>query len=97
MTACFFLPFAAFIFAFVKRSLGAMCLVGLSINLGIWINKYLIVMPVLAPDDRPFDRPIDVIVALGLTTGFLAAVILLASRLPMYSRWEMELQPESKR
>ena len=47
MAGCFFLPFAAFIFAIVKRSLPAMCLIGLGINVGIWINKYLIVMPAL--------------------------------------------------
>ena len=80
MTGCFFLPFVAFIFAFVRRSLLAMCLIGFGINVGIWINKYLIVMPALEPDDQPFDHWLDVILALGLLAGFVAVVILLASR-----------------
>jgi len=97
MIGCFFLPFAAFIFAVVKRSLLAMCVIAFGINAGIWINKYLIVMPALAPDDRPFDSWLDVSVTLGLAAGFVAMVMLLASRLPFYSRWETALQPEPKR
>jgi hypothetical protein len=92
MTGCFFLPFAAFIFAIVKRSLAAMCLIGLSINVGIWLNKYLIVVPALAPDDRPFDSWLDVVLALGLASGFVAAFIALARRFPIYSRWELDLR-----
>jgi formate-dependent nitrite reductase membrane component NrfD len=97
MTGCFFLPFAALIFAAVKRSLAAMCVIAAAINAGIWLNKYLIVVPALAPDDRPFDRWPDVIVALGLAAGFIAMVMLLAGRLPAYSRWETALPPEPKR
>ena len=97
MAGCFFLPFAALIFAAVKRSLAAMCVIAAAINVGIWLNKYLIVVPALAPDDRPFDRWLDVIVALGLAAGFIAIVMLLAGRLPPYSRWETTLPPEPKR
>jgi formate-dependent nitrite reductase membrane component NrfD len=97
MLGCFFLPFAALIFAAVKRSLAAMCVIAAGINAGIWMNKYLIVVPALAPGDRPFDSWLDVIVALGLAAGFIAIVMLLAGRLPPYSRWETALQPEPKR
>ena len=92
MAGCFFLPFAAFIFAIVKRSLPAMCLIGFGINAGIWINKYLIVMPALTPDDRPFDHWLDIILALGLLAGYVATVVLLAGRFPLYSQWEMGLR-----
>ena len=97
MVGCFFLPFAALIFAAVKRSLVALCVIAASINAGIWLNKYLIVVPALAPNDRPFDRWLDVIVALGLAAGFIAIVMLLAGRVPSYSRWETALPPEPKR
>jgi formate-dependent nitrite reductase membrane component NrfD len=93
MTGCFFLPFAALIFAFVKRSLAAMCIIAFAVNVGLWMNKYLIVVPALVADDQPFDRWLDVLVALGLAAGFIAMVMLLAIRLPIYSRWEMGLQP----
>ena len=89
MTACFFLPLLASIFAIVKRSVFGMCVVAFAINLGIWLNKYLMVMPVFSPDNRPFDQWIDVALALGLLAGFLATIIILARRLPVYSKWEM--------
>ena len=89
MTGCFFLPLAAAIFAVVKRSVFGMCVVAIAINLGIWINKYLMVIPVVSPDHRPFDQWIDVLMALGLLAGFLATLIVLAKRVPTYSNWEM--------
>ena len=89
MTVCFFLPLLASIFAIVKRSVFGMCVVAFAINLGIWLNKYLMVMPVFSPDNRPFDQWIDVALALGLLAGFLATIIILARRLPVYSKWEM--------
>jgi len=89
MTACFFLPLVASVFAIVKRSVFAMSVVALGINLGIWINKYLMIVPVFSPDDRPFDHWIDISLALGLLAGFLMVLVMLAKRLPMYSAWEM--------
>ncbi len=89
ITGCFFLPFIAFLFAIVKRSVFAMCVVAFGINLGIWLNKYLMIVPVFSPDDRPFDHWTDIALALGLLAGFLATLVLLARRLPVYSAWEM--------
>jgi hypothetical protein len=94
MTGCFFLPFAAFIFAFVKRSLPAMGLIAVGINAGIWINKYLIVVPALASDDRPFDSWTDVGLSLGLAAAFVATIVLLARRFPHHSRWETATSAE---
>ena len=90
MMACtFVIPFLASIFAIFKRSVFAMCVIALSINLGIWINKYLMIVPVFSPDDQPFDHWIDIMLALGLLAGFLATIVMLARRLPVYSTWEM--------
>lgn len=93
MTGCFFLPFAAFIFARVKRSLLLLGLVCLAINLGIWLNKYLMLMPIYAPDHTPFQSWLDVGLTLGLAAGFLALLLWLATRLPMYADWELKLKP----
>ncbi len=76
-------------FAIVKRSMFAMCVVAFAINLGIWVNKYLMIVPVFSPDNRPFTDWIDVALALGLLAGYLATIIVLARRLPVYSNWEM--------
>ena len=94
MACCFFVPFVALLFAFINRSLLAMCIIGLGINLGIWINKYLMVVPVFSPNDRLLDNLLDLGLSIGLLAGFLAVVVLLARRLPVYSYWEINLGRE---
>lgn len=94
MAGCFFVPFVGFIFAFVKRSILAMCLIGAGINLGIWLNKYLMVMPVFSPDNRPFTNWLDICLSVGLLAGFLVVVMLLARYFPTYAYWEINLKPE---
>ncbi len=89
LAGCFFIPFVALLFAVIKRSVFAMCVVAFAINLGIWLNKYLMIVPVFSPDNRPFEHWIDVALALGLLAGFLASAMILATRLPSYSKWEM--------
>lgn len=97
MAGCFFIPFVSFIFAVVKHSLVAMCIIGFGINLGIWISKYLMVVPALAPDTLAFSSLLDVLLAVGLVAGFAALLITLAQRFPMYSKWEMALKPIPRR
>jgi hypothetical protein len=93
MIACFFFPFACFLFAWVKRSLIAMCIIAFGVNLGIWLSKFLMIVPVFSADQHPFDHWLDIIIAVGLLAGFLAVLILLARRYPLYSQWEMKLKP----
>lgn len=93
MAGCFFVPFVAFIFAVVKRSLLAMCVISFGINLGIWISKYLMVVPALSPDNQPFSTWPDIGLAVGMVAGFIAIIIWCAGRYPMYSHWEMRLKP----
>jgi hypothetical protein len=93
MAGCFFVPFVAFIFAIVKRSMVAMCIICFGINLGIWISKFLMVVPALSTDSRPFSSLLDIGIAVGLLAGFMAVIILCAKRLPMFALWEMKLQP----
>ncbi len=89
IAACFFLPLVAALFAVVKRSVFGMCVVAASVNLGIWISKYLMIMPVFPPYNQPFTHWIDIVLALGLLAGFLATIVVLAKRRPLYSNWEM--------
>jgi formate-dependent nitrite reductase membrane component NrfD len=93
MAGCFFVPLAALLFAAVKRSLLAMCLLAAGINLGIWISRYLMVVPVFSPDNRPFTHWPDISIAVGLVAGFLAVLILLCRRFPTYAQWEMSVKP----
>jgi len=97
MAGCFFIPFVTLIFAVVKRSLLAMCLLGFGINLGNWLTKYLMIVPALSPDSRPFEHFLDIAIAVGLLAGFLAVVTLLVRRWPRYSQWEFDLKPLRRR
>jgi hypothetical protein len=96
MSGCFFIPFVSFIFAFVKRSLVTMGILALGINLGIWMQKYLMVVPVFSPDNTPFNSWIDIAAATGLLSGFLAVIILMSQRIPIYSSWELALKPQRR-
>ena len=96
MSGCFFIPFVSFIFAFVKRSLVTMGILALCINLGIWLQKYLMIVPVFSPDNTPFNSWIDIAAATGLLAGFIAAIILLSKRVPIYSSWELALKPQRR-
>jgi len=84
LAGCFFVPFVSLIFAWVKRSLPAMCVIAFGINLGNWLSKYLMVVPALSADSRPFEQWIDIIIAVGLLAGFLATLAMLARRLPQH-------------
>ncbi|MBT8080314.1 MAG: polysulfide reductase NrfD [Gammaproteobacteria bacterium] len=92
LSGCFFVPFVSFLFAVVKRSVLAMCIIAIGINAGIWINKYLMIVPVFSSDHVPFSNWLDILLALGLMSGFAAIVIFMARKYPRYSRWEMQRQ-----
>tara|TARA_B100000029_G_C17595626_1_gene964013 strand:+ start:203 stop:1393 length:1191 start_codon:yes stop_codon:yes gene_type:complete len=96
MTGCFFIPFISFIFAFVKRSLVTMSMLAITINIGIWLQKYLMIVPVFSSENQPFSSLVDIFAALGLLAGFLAALLFVAGRIPIYSNWELDLQPQRR-
>jgi molybdopterin-containing oxidoreductase family membrane subunit len=95
IAGCFFIPFASVIFAIVNRSLKAMCVLAVGINLGVWINKYLMIVPVYSTDDRLFDHLMDLGLSIGLLLVFIATIILVVKRFPIYANWEMKLLPDN--
>jgi molybdopterin-containing oxidoreductase family membrane subunit len=91
MISCaFFLPFGALIFARLKTSLRAMVSIALIINTGIWLNKYLLVMPVLSERHWPFTSWEEFALIVGLLSGFLFVLLLLFRTFPMVSQWELD-------
>jgi hypothetical protein len=92
MAGCFFIPLGTLLFAVVKRSLVAMCMLAIGINLGIWISKYLMVVPVFSADNRPFQNLLDISIAVGLVAGFLVVLIILCGRVPQFAQWELGLK-----
>jgi len=95
IAGCFFVPFISLVFAVINRSLLAMCVLALGINLAIWINKYLMVIPVFSPDDRLLDHLLDLGLSIGLLLSFIAALVLLARQFPLYCYWEINLKPDT--
>ena len=59
------------------------------INIGVWLNRYLLVVPALITDHTPFSSAIELILAVGILAGFLFLFLLLFKAFPMISTWEM--------
>ena len=70
-----------------------MIVLAVGINVGIWMHKYLTVVPVFSPDDTPFNSLFDIVLAVGLVAGYVAVFLLLAKRWPIYSYWEISRKP----
>lgn len=95
IAGCFFIPFVSLIFAIINRSLRAMCVLALGINLAIWINKYLMVIPVYSTEDHLLDHSLDLALSVGLLVAFIAVLVVVARKLPVYCYWELDLDTES--
>jgi len=83
------IPIGTLIFAPVKRTWWAMVLIGTVINVGVWINRYLIVVPALDDNAVPFSSLFEFILFLGLISGFMLVLLWLMNVFPMISSWEM--------
>ena len=92
IAGCFFIPFVCLIFTSINRSLLALSVLAIGINLGIWINKYLMVIPVYSTDERLLDYTGELGLSFLLLVSFLAVVVVLSRRLPTYAYWEINLQ-----
>jgi Ni/Fe-hydrogenase subunit HybB-like protein len=80
----------------IRRTPWVMFLIGLGINLGMWVERFLIIPGSLTITTDPFTwqiyhvRWVEICLTLG-TVAFFALLYLLASRLiPMVSTWEVQ-------
>ncbi|MFQ6006772.1 MAG: hypothetical protein ACE5OQ_14870 [Woeseia sp.] len=90
MIACVFvIPIGSLIFARVKRRWWSLLPVAAVINVGVWINRYLLVMPASQADHVPFSSLTELTLVAGLVAGFLLSLLLLFRVFPMISAWEM--------
>ena len=92
-----FIPLAALIFAVFNRSTVAMCAVAVSICVGAWVNKYLMIIPVFSDDARLSDSLGQLGLSIVLALAFVSVVYVLAKRYSVYSNWEMSLSPNPDR
>ncbi len=83
------IPIGSMIFAWVKRSWWAMVVVTLIMTLGIWINRYLMVISSLYDEYTPFASIPDYFAFAGIFAGFLMILLFLFNVFPMVSMWEL--------
>jgi Ni/Fe-hydrogenase subunit HybB-like protein len=90
MIFCVFgFPIGTLIFAPVKRNWWSLLIVAIVINVGVWLNRYLLVVPATVEEHVPFSSAMESILAIGLIAGFLLLYLLLFKAFPMISSWEM--------
>ena len=90
MASClFFIPLLCGIFAWVKRSWAAMLALSAVIVAGFWINRYLLVMPILAPANIPFATAAEWLIAASALSAWLFLLLTLSRCLPMISEWQI--------
>ena len=71
-----------------------MILLSLTMAIGIWLNRYLTVMPALANEHNPFSNFSEVVLGFGLLAGFLFFLIYLFNVFPMLNMWEIRNIPK---
>ncbi|MEE9142073.1 MAG: NrfD/PsrC family molybdoenzyme membrane anchor subunit [Gammaproteobacteria bacterium] len=90
MSCLIVIPISALIFAPLKRMWWSMIVLAMVMCAGIWINRYLIVMPALDAQHHPFSSVPEIALTIGLFAGFLWLLLVLINAFPMVSRWELE-------
>ncbi len=89
MSCILAIPIGSLIFAWVKRSWWAMVIVSLIMVLGIWLNRFLLVLSSLYDDYTPFASAPDYLAFAGLFAGFFMILLFLFNVFPMVSMWEL--------
>jgi len=83
LAGCFFVPFALLLFARVKRSPVAMGGIAVVLNIGVWLNRYLIIQTALSDAHRPLGSWPEISLSLGALSAFLLLWLLLCRRFPV--------------
>lgn len=89
MVCVFAIPVGSMVFAYVKRHWWSLLIVCAIIVVGVWLNRYLLVVPASIADHTPFSTLAEVLLAGGLFAGFLLVYLLCIRAVPMISAWEM--------
>ncbi len=67
-----------------------MTLLAIGINIGVWINRYLIVMPSLVEAHSPFMSFQEITMLLSMISGFLLILLFLITLVPIVTNWELQ-------
>lgn len=85
------IPVASLIFEKIKRTLWTMELLTLIMVVGIWLNRYLTIIPAISEDHTVFTSFAEIVVTAGWYSSFLFALLLSLNVFPLIPRAEIEV------
>jgi len=94
---CFFLPFPILVW---RRTIPGLFIASVSIVIGMWLERYLIIIPSFAHPRLPylhgsyFPSWVEWSLMAGLCAGFTLAFVLFSKFFPVVSIWETEKEAE---
>jgi len=92
---CFIIPFPILAMKKTRTILGT-SIASISVLIGMWLERYLIIIPTLSEPRLPYERGaympswVEWSMMAGLCAGFTLAIILFSKFFPVISIWEME-------
>jgi len=99
---CFVLPFLTLAFKRTRTILGT-SIASASVLVGMWLERYLIIIPTLADPRLSYARGsyvpswVEWSMMAGLCAGFTLAIILFSKLFPVITLWEMEKEEKERR
>ena len=98
---CFVIPFPILALKKIRTILGT-TIASLSILIGMWLERYLIIIPTLSEPRLPYARGsympswVEWSMLAGLSAGFVLALVLFTKFFPIISIWEMKKEDREK-
>ncbi|MGD0919887.1 MAG: NrfD/PsrC family molybdoenzyme membrane anchor subunit [Thermodesulfobacteriota bacterium] len=92
---CFVIPFPILALRRTRTILGT-TIASVSILIGMWLERFLIIIPTLSQPRLPYARGsympswVEWSMLAGLSAGFVLAIVLFSKLFPVISIWEME-------
>jgi molybdopterin-containing oxidoreductase family membrane subunit len=94
---CFVIPFPLLVF---KRSVPGLFIASVAVVIGMWLERYTIIIPSLVEPRLPYARGayaptwVEWSMTAGLVSGFALAFVLFSKLFPVISIWEVEKEGE---
>ena len=98
---CFVIPFLILAFKRTRTILGT-SIASASVLVGMWLERYLIIIPTLTEPRLPYARGsyvpswVEWSMMAGLCAGFILAIILFSKIFPVVTLWEMDKEEKER-
>jgi molybdopterin-containing oxidoreductase family membrane subunit len=96
---CFLIPFPILV---LKRTIPGLLISSISIIIGMWLERFLIIIPSFSQPRLPYARGaytpswVEWSMTAGLFAGFTLAFVLFSKLFPVISIWETEKEEKEK-